>query len=53
LRVPFAGSTRTNSLPSSVVTRYQKRSSASQFGLTLLRNTSDAVLYVIIFSARW
>ena len=31
-RVPLTGSTSTNSLPSAVVTRYQKRSSASHTG---------------------
>src|SRR5580693_1806025 len=36
-RVPLAGSTSTNSLPSAVVTRYQKRSPDSQLGRTPLR----------------
>src|SRR6186997_1089516 len=34
--VPVAGSTRTASLPVDVVTRYQNRSPAIQFGLTAL-----------------
>jgi len=44
VRVPFAGSTNRNSLPDVVVTRYQKRSSASQLGRTPVRYTSGVVL---------
>src|SRR5436190_2906728 len=43
-RVPFAGSMSTNSAPSAVVTRYQKRSSGSQLGRTPERRTRDVVL---------
>jgi hypothetical protein len=51
-RVPLAVSTRMNSLPSGVVTRYQKRSSANQVGRTPERKTNGLVLPANDFSAR-
>ena len=43
-RVPLAVSTRMNSLPSAVVTRYQKRSSGSQLARTPVRKIRELML---------